>query len=101
LPAWRGRVRVNTLILSRLPEIPYFSTLYVIDIDVVQTGDDNVAVWFTDQADRSVGLIRYYELHAHPGYSWIPSGTFSQSSFPSVSWRVSSYLLCDFFVLST
>lgn len=33
-----GRVRVNTLILMRLPEIPYCSTPHVIDTDVVQTG---------------------------------------------------------------
>jgi hypothetical protein len=96
-----GRVRVNTLILMRLPEIPYCSTPHVIDTDVVLTGDYSTATWFTTQADTFVGPIRFNELSAHPGYSWIPSWTFSQPSFPSVSWRVSSFLLCDFFVLST
>jgi hypothetical protein len=47
----RVRVRVNTLILKRLTAITYCSTPHVIDTDVVQTGDDNVAAWFTGQAD--------------------------------------------------
>ena len=53
------------------------------------------------QANPMANLITAKELSARPGYSWIPSWTFSQPSFPSASWRVSFYLPCYFFVLST
>ena len=72
MPAWGGRVRVNKLILKRLPEVPYYSTLYVIDTDVVQTGDDNVAAGFSDQANASVSLIKFNEPRARPVNAWIP-----------------------------
>ena len=58
-------------------------------------------VSFTVQGDAYASLVKFNAPRALPGNSWIPSWISWRPSFLSVSWRLSFYLPCYFYVLSS